>query len=324
MSAPPAWYPDPAGRHQFRYWNGQTWTEHVADAGQQGIDPLASTEPSGPAVSAGVPTRAPEAPDRSASPAPHHHRPFWRDRREARDAFETTAVSAAHGDRTALRALPAMVASARDLYRGKKYEDKAWEVFRVAAHDVLADDIVSTDEEQHLEDLASALAVPYEDLAVRDFELLEDLVVAQINDGRLPVDEDAPLLTKPDEVAYYAPRVSLMKETDVREFRGGSRGVSVRLAKGLTYRVGDVRGRSVVVGSELKEQDTGQLVITDRRAVFIGRKRTLEFRYDKLVAIEQYADGLRLNVSNRQLASIFIFQRNSSPSIAAALLARLR
>jgi uncharacterized RDD family membrane protein YckC len=34
------WYPDPTGRHQHRYWDGSRWTEHVADAGVTGFDPL--------------------------------------------------------------------------------------------------------------------------------------------------------------------------------------------------------------------------------------------------------------------------------------------
>ena len=38
--APADWYPDPLGRHEYRYWNGSTWTEHVADAGQASTDPL--------------------------------------------------------------------------------------------------------------------------------------------------------------------------------------------------------------------------------------------------------------------------------------------
>lgn len=28
------WYPDPAGRHEYRYWDGNAWTEHVSDSGQ--------------------------------------------------------------------------------------------------------------------------------------------------------------------------------------------------------------------------------------------------------------------------------------------------
>jgi hypothetical protein len=35
-----AWKPDPAGTHQLRYWAGQAWTSHVADAGVASVAPL--------------------------------------------------------------------------------------------------------------------------------------------------------------------------------------------------------------------------------------------------------------------------------------------
>lgn len=48
MSLPPAdWHPDPTGRHELRYWDGESWTEHVADGGEQGRDPLADAGDSG-------------------------------------------------------------------------------------------------------------------------------------------------------------------------------------------------------------------------------------------------------------------------------------
>jgi len=37
---PGAWYPDPSGRHQHRFWDGMTWTPHVADQGHTAFDPL--------------------------------------------------------------------------------------------------------------------------------------------------------------------------------------------------------------------------------------------------------------------------------------------
>jgi hypothetical protein len=37
---PPAWHPDPSGRHQLRYWGGRGWTEHVSDNGTTARDPL--------------------------------------------------------------------------------------------------------------------------------------------------------------------------------------------------------------------------------------------------------------------------------------------
>jgi hypothetical protein len=42
MSIPAAWHPDPLGRHEYRYWDGTAWTEHVSDQGQVGQDPLSS------------------------------------------------------------------------------------------------------------------------------------------------------------------------------------------------------------------------------------------------------------------------------------------
>jgi len=38
MDNPAAWHPDPTGRHQLRYWDGQDWTEHVSDHGVPAID----------------------------------------------------------------------------------------------------------------------------------------------------------------------------------------------------------------------------------------------------------------------------------------------
>lgn len=43
MSAQPGWYPDPAGRHEHRYYDGASWTDHVGSHGRQSIDPLPDT-----------------------------------------------------------------------------------------------------------------------------------------------------------------------------------------------------------------------------------------------------------------------------------------
>lgn len=40
MSTPANWHPDPTGRHELRYWDGNAWTAHVSDRGVQGNDPL--------------------------------------------------------------------------------------------------------------------------------------------------------------------------------------------------------------------------------------------------------------------------------------------
>jgi hypothetical protein len=46
MSPPSAaWHPDPSGRHQWRWWDGSAWTDHVADDGEVGVDAPARPAP---------------------------------------------------------------------------------------------------------------------------------------------------------------------------------------------------------------------------------------------------------------------------------------
>jgi hypothetical protein len=39
-SVPAGWYRDPTGHSEHRYWDGTTWTEHVARAGVQSTDEI--------------------------------------------------------------------------------------------------------------------------------------------------------------------------------------------------------------------------------------------------------------------------------------------
>ncbi|MEY3680806.1 MAG: hypothetical protein RL547_1419 [Actinomycetota bacterium] len=38
-SVPADWYKDPSGRYEYRYWDGQKWTEHVSRSGTVYKDP---------------------------------------------------------------------------------------------------------------------------------------------------------------------------------------------------------------------------------------------------------------------------------------------
>lgn len=40
MSGQPGWHPDPAHRHEFRWWDGSRWGDQVIDGGTTATDPL--------------------------------------------------------------------------------------------------------------------------------------------------------------------------------------------------------------------------------------------------------------------------------------------
>src|SRR6516165_7213418 len=72
MATPPmvpaGWYADPAGRHEYRYWDGTYWTAGVANGGITATDPLEA--PPRPAQQAAfTPTPQPTAGFAPAQPA---------------------------------------------------------------------------------------------------------------------------------------------------------------------------------------------------------------------------------------------------------------
>ena len=52
----PAWESDPTTRHQYRWWDGERWTDFVADDGVQTLDPLTGAENLKPPASRPIPT----------------------------------------------------------------------------------------------------------------------------------------------------------------------------------------------------------------------------------------------------------------------------
>lgn len=244
-----------------------------------------------------------------------------RDERRAkqagRDEFETVAMRAAAGDPDAVAELPNAVAGARTLYRSGQLEKKLWNTMAMAVRSVIDDDVLTVAEEEHIYRLGDILGTPVQQMEKKDYALFEEFIIAGINDGRFPRLDDPSIMLKKGEEAYGSFAASLMKEQAIREFRAGTSSVSIPLGGGVRYRVGGVRGKSVVVGTELVVQVAGALTVTNQRSVFAGQAKTLEFRHDRLVGMEQFTDGLRLNVSNRQTASLFRLQH---PSIAGALI----
>lgn len=57
------WHADPSGKHELRYWNGDSWTEHVADDGVQTTAPLTADPTGDPTAEAdAAATAAPREP----------------------------------------------------------------------------------------------------------------------------------------------------------------------------------------------------------------------------------------------------------------------
>lgn len=109
------------------------------------------------------------------------------------------------------------------------------------------------------------------------------------------------------------------------QYVGGSQGVSFRVAKGVSYRVGAQKG-TYQPGPEVPVViDNGVFVVTNQRGVFVGSKQNREFAWSKLVSVNRewtpngQAQVIYLPVSNRQKVSGIC----ATPDIAARIHPRI-
>lgn len=114
------------------------------------------------------------------------------------------------------------------------------------------------------------------------------------------------LLLKRGEVALWSGPAALIEpRVAPGHYVGGYQGVSLRIAKGVNYRVGGGRGH-YVPGPEVQiPVDQGQAFVTSQRVVFTGTRATREWAYAKLVGADASSDErtVLLHVSNRQKVS---------------------
>lgn len=87
-------------------------------------------------------------------------------------------------------------------------------------------------------------------------------------------------------------------------YSGSSQGVSIPIGsvggRSVRYRLGASRGHYVQGDLHPQAVDTGKLVITNQRVVFVGTKKTIECAFAKLVSANIDGGEIYLSVSNRQ------------------------
>jgi hypothetical protein len=116
---------------------------------------------------------------------------------------------------------------------------------------------------------------------------------------------DSPIiLKKNEEPSLVMNNISFLESRSVRQTVGGYGGPSFRVAQGVSFRLGGISARSES-HEELRKIDQGTLVLTSKRMVFIGSKRTVNIDLRKIIAIEPYKDGIGSQRENKQKTEYF-------------------
>lgn len=167
-----------------------------------------------------------------------------------------------------------------------------------AAEDALADNLLTKEEEHRLTELAEFFGADTHALSQRPafMKLVKAAVIRDLCEGKIParleIDGQFPLaLQKGEQVIWVFKNVQYYESKTRTRFVGGSQGVSVRVMKGVYYRIGAFRGEPVQT-TAMVHMDTGLLIVTNKHLAFVGPQKSVRLKHDKIISHTPYSDGI--------------------------------
>lgn len=101
------------------------------------------------------------------------------------------------------------------------------------------------------------------------------------------------------ERCHYSEIVTYMKKKNVVVgYESGSSGVSIRVAKGVSYHTGGRKGAPI--RDDVYEKYPGVLSITSKRVIFSGDKGTFDKNISSVSAVIPFSDGISIQFGETQ------------------------
>ncbi|MBP9665196.1 MAG: hypothetical protein KBD94_11280 [Pyrinomonadaceae bacterium] len=153
------------------------------------------------------------------------------------------------------------------------------------------------------------------------FALLNTVETCALAD--LPVTESSGIILQRAEIDYLNFAASLLEERVVnRQIVGRSSGMSFRLMKGVSYRVGQSRGQ-ILSQTGIVPISDGGFVVTNQRLIFSGDRKSVNAPLGKILDVDFYKDGLRFSLTNRQKPVTVQFFTEQSAELMAMYVSRV-
>jgi hypothetical protein len=116
----------------------------------------------------------------------------------------------------------------------------------------------------------------------------------------LPICQPNNIILQKGEIAHIEIPAQLLEErVTSRTMQGNSKGVSVRIIKGVSFNIGKVKGSYHSTKNIIPISD-GRFVITNQRLIFSGNKKSVNGLISKLLDFQIYSDALQFSLTNRQ------------------------
>ena len=122
----------------------------------------------------------------------------------------------------------------------------------------------------------------------------------------LPIVQAGNILLTSGETCHYSGQATIQKiKNKVVGYSGGSSGVSIRIMKGMSYRVGAIKGKAI--REDVAETFTGILTVTNKRIIFSASNGSFDKKIQNLSSIIPYKDAIefQFGTQNYQLLTIY-------------------
>lgn len=183
-----------------------------------------------------------------------------------------------------------------------------------------ADEKITKEEEEELFKIQKYLGIEDIEIESNKKELHRLRVLDEIQKGNVPQIAIQNVIMQKTEKAYWSEPASLVEEKVISShYEGGSQGMSFRIMKGVSYRVGGYRGH-MVSQKGFVPVSTGDLIITSKRLVFRGELKSFATDLNKILDTHLYSDGMSLALNNRAKRIIISLTNPENMQIIGAVL----
>ena len=193
------------------------------------------------------------------------------------------------------------------------------QAYNAALRAARSDGVVTADEAMELAKLQQFLMIPDSEISKSKRELAKLRLLNEIQIGNPPAISVPNIILQKGEIAYWSEPAKLLEERVVsRRYEGGSRGVSLRIAKGVSYRIGAHRGQ-LISDKAIVPVSSGEFVTTNKRVIFSGDAKSFNLRLDKLLDLNMYSNGVRLT-DDKGKPRLVVFNEEANSDVVGATL----
>jgi len=140
--------------------------------------------------------------------------------------------------------------------------------------------------------------IPDQTIELHRNEIIDQFIIGELSE-HFPT---SIFLKKEEKLIFDIPGIQICEEKTIRT-KGSHNGFSLRVMKGVSYRLGNFEATSE---KRVTPIDDGHFILTNKRLIFSGAKKSLDVSLSKIIAAKPVENGILIDRTAKQNVEYFI------------------